>query len=61
LLEDGEAGLCLYQIFCCHAGIYLRRNGGMGIIQVRRVLNEFLLGIERPEVVQRHSLYRRID
>ena len=61
LLEDGEAGLCLYQIFCGHAGIYLRRNGGIRIFQVRRVLNEFLLGIERPEVVQRHSLYRRID
>ena len=35
LLEDGEAGLCLYQIFCGHAGIYLRRNGGSMSATVR--------------------------
>ena len=35
MLEDGEAGLCLYQIFCGHAGIYLRRNGGSMSATVR--------------------------
>lgn len=38
LAGDGEAGLCLYQIFCGHAGIYLHRTGGNAEVVVRYLI-----------------------
>ena len=35
MLEDGEAGLCLYQIFCGHAGIYISKKAGKQEVTVR--------------------------